>query len=395
MQKYYIIILAIYVFILPQYAKASVDETNLFYEFLFYSLLFVSTLQILHLIISEKIFNIFTQNKAIWLFVFMFISGISFFWSEAFEPKVHVFQVVKIIVVITPLYFLNFDNKKLDLLLMIFFIGTILGSFQVIYNYYFDAEFYYGIKRSYIKGIDSNESAVLLSIGYCLSIFYFYSKKNMLFLFATTPQIAAVFYTGSRTGFISLLIGSFMALYLFGIFEFKIKSILIVVSLVIGFFFLQIALPPENISRIFNTGEDISTGEMSGRKEIWEHSMSLIPERLIGGYGMNSFADILERTYMRFNAHNVFIKAQFELGIIGIIPLLLWIIISFKKILNNQTEYKPLLVTLFIIILISFMQLSWIYSINLLVINAILNNIAVLKRFETVDDNKSSSTMVL
>jgi O-antigen ligase len=97
---------------------------------------------------------------------------------------------------------------------------------------------------------------------------------------------------------------------------------------------------------------------------------------------------------MRFNAHNVFIKAQFELGIIGIIPLLLWLIISFKKILNNQTEYKPLLLTLFLIILISFMQLSWIYSINLLVINAILINIAVLKRFETVDDDKPSLIMV-
>ena len=395
MSKFYYYILCIFIFITPQYSKASADQISILYDSLSYIFLIASLIQIFHLFLNEKIFNLIKDNKATWLFVFMFISGASFFWSQANDPKEHLYLIIKIIIVIIPLCFLEIGEKELSTLLKIYLIGTILGSLQVIYNYYFNAEFYYGIKRSYITGIDSNESAILLAIGYCLTLFYYYRSKNLLILLAAIPQIAAVFYTGSRTGFIAIIICSLMALYLFDFLKLKFSSLLIVVALAGGFFVLQMVLPAENMNRIFNTGEDLSTGEMSGRKEIWEHAFLLIPQKIVSGYGMNSFADTIEKSFMRFNAHNVFIKAQFEVGIIGLIPLLLWLISSFIKILKNHSVFKPLIITLFIVIVVSFMQLSWIYSTNLLVLILLIINIAELKETETDTDTEVSAFEIM
>jgi O-antigen ligase len=323
--------------------------------------------------------------------MFLFLSLVSYFWSEANKPSVATYSLIKSLLIIIPVLFLNFGNDHLEKLIKVYFYGTVFGSLQVIYNYYFKAEFYYGIKRSFILGIDSNESAIFIALGFSLALFYYFNSKKIWYLLCCFPQIVAVFYTGSRTGFVSIFICTIMSLFFFKIIKFNAKSLLLIPAIVGIFYLLPLIVPAENIQRIMHTSQDLSAGEMSGRSRIWAEAIRLIPNKLVYGYGMNSFNDILEKHFMRFNAHNVFLKSQFELGLIGSLIFLIWLIYFAKKLIGNDTYLKSFLVISFIIIIISFMQLSWIYSVNLMVlISLLLNTLGNynVKNHEQLNSNK-------
>ena len=190
------------------------------------------------------------------------------------------------------------------------------------------------------------------------------------------PLIISVVFTGSRTGFFAILVSFIMALYFFDVIKFNLASIFVFVIPAIALFTLPYIVPNENLSRVMNITDDISNLNMSGREVIWSEMLRLIPERLLSGYGMNSTADVLEKYFARFNAHNVFLKALFELGLLGLFALILWIYYLIKKIFENKTAYRPLLLIITAIIIVSYMQLSWIYNIKLLVLISLILNIS-------------------
>lgn len=383
MSKIYFYLLCIYVFVIPQYDIEAVGTSLYLFDLMLYSFMLFSAFQIIHLVISEKYFNLISENKSIGLYIFMLFSGISYFWTESREPLDHVSQVIKIIIIITPILFLDFTEIQINTLIKVYIFGTILGSFQVVYNYYYVAEYMYGTKRSFITGIDSNESAILIVIGFGFVLYNYFKSKNSFYLLVLLPLILAVFYTGSRTGFIAIIISTLLALFFFKLLTFKFSSLLIILSLVGIIYVMPLLVPSDNLTRITGVGKDLSTGEMSGREEIWAQAFLLMPKKIISGYGMSSFTDILESNFRRVNAHNVFVKAQFELGMIGLGILLVWLYFSFIKILKSKNEFKPLVLNSFIIIVVSFLQLSWIYSISLLVLIALVLNIASMS--ETKD----------
>jgi O-antigen ligase len=375
LSKTYFIILCAYVFFIPQFYLEEGNKLNMFYYLLYYGLVFFSIIKLFFQVYTWEIVPSLVNNRSIIAFLaFLFISLASFFWSEANDPGIAAFSLFKSLLIIIPLLFLNTENDQLEKLFKFYYLGSILGSIQIIYNYYFKAEYLWGIKRSYLTGVDSNESAIFIAIGFSLALFYYFKSKNIWYLFSCFPQVVAVFYTGSRTGFVAIFIAAIMTLFYFKVLKFNFKSILLILSFILILFLLPYIVPSENVERIFQTTQDLSSGEMSGRTRIWSEAIRLIPDKLFYGYGMNSFSDILEKHYMAFNAHNVFLKAQFELGIIGSLLLLIWLYIYFRKLSVNRSEYKSFFVVSFVIILISFMQLSWIYSVNLLVMVSLLLN---------------------
>lgn len=377
LSKTYFFLLCLYVFFIPQFYLVEGGRLNSFYYLLFYSLVIFSFVKAFFLVNAEGMLSTLIENKSIlWFLLYMVFSLASYFWSEANIPSVGTYSLFKSLLILVPILFINVGNANLEKLFKVYFWGTIFGSLQVIYNYYFKAEFYYGIKRSFILGVDSNESAIFIALGFALALYYYFSYRNIWYLIPCFPQIVAVFYTGSRTGFIAIFITAIIALFYFKILKLNFKSIVLIPAMVAIFYLLPYIVPSENLDRIMHTSKDISSGEMSGRSQIWAEAIRLIPNKLVYGYGMNSVGDILEKHYMRFNAHNVFLKTQFELGLIGSLLLLLWLYYYTKKIISNNTVFKSYFIMSYVIILISFMQLSWIYSVNFMVILALLLNSA-------------------
>ncbi len=179
MSKLYFYILCIYIFIIPQYNVLEHDNVNL-YDIMVYFFIFISALQLFYLLTTYNYFSSLIKNKSfLLLLIYMVLSTFSYFWNQAEDPMIQLNLIIKIILVITPIMLMNFNQKQLQLILKIYLIGSFLGSLQVVYNYYFVAEFFWDIKRSYITGIDSNESAILLSIGYSLALYYFFKYKNI------------------------------------------------------------------------------------------------------------------------------------------------------------------------------------------------------------------------
>ena len=182
--KTYFFILCLYVFFIPQYYLVENGKLNIIYYLLFYSLIFFSLVKIFFLVYTEGIISTLISNKSIfWFLMFLFLSLISYFWSEANKPSVATYSLIKSLLIIIPVLFLNFGNDHLEKLIKVYFYGTVFGSLQVIYNYYFKAEFYYGIKRSFLLGVDSNESAIFIKIGLFNNGSEFFSFRRKDFSF--------------------------------------------------------------------------------------------------------------------------------------------------------------------------------------------------------------------
>ena len=217
--------------------------------------------------------------------------------------------------------------------------------------------------RYTVAGIDPNEFSVLINIA--LSIIIFTDLfKNKIRLALIPLYLFAILSTGSRTGFICL--STIMGIYLLTGKGSKIKRLfLISIICIVGIFVLNTYVSENASERLLSLGEsraDVGDADgLSGRSYIWADAYRIWEEassiNKIFGYGINTFAKL---SIFHLEPHNVFIKTIIECGIIGFIILLCLLYKVFRHGLHAQN--KRLFFTIFIILLMSFMTLSWIYN---------------------------------
>lgn len=114
----------------------------------------------------------------------------------------------------------------------------------------------------------------------------------------------------------------------------------------------------ENISEKYATNPNESS--MSQRKFIYKNSIKLILEKPMFGQGTgdvrNSLSKLYEASNVQFysylNAHNQFIQTTIALGLVGLIILLL---LFLSPVINIISQKKYFLLTIFIIIGVSFL----------------------------------------
>lgn len=176
-------------------------------------------------------------------------------------------------------------------------------------------------------------AAFSLNIGLCCFISDYFSKKNVskIKVLCFIVLLISLFCTGKRTLFIIPIV-SFIVLSILNnknknitITMLKIAPvILIIIVLVINF------VPSSK--KVFERLSFDENGTMSIRNEsYWNYAIDMFKDKTFLGYGISTYASYLSnfRSDQLYYAHNIYLQIAGELGIIGILIFLIFIISNY------------------------------------------------------------------
>jgi O-antigen ligase len=183
--------------------------------------------------------------------------------------------------------------------------------------------------RGSVGGADENITAFVLCIGVAAAIYLMLDSRGLLRpvvagLLAAVSS-AGVIYTGSRTGFLSLvgimLVGALLMRRRANI----SRRLLMIAGAFLAFpLFSSMGLVPERLSSVWT---DTVSGQDAGRGDIIAMYRAHFSEWAWSGVGYGADADFLLRVAGEYkNAHSMFWKTWIELGITGLVLLTLVIL---------------------------------------------------------------------
>jgi O-antigen ligase len=210
--------------------------------------------------------------------------------------------------------------KWLDVFYLIMLLSLVF-SLPSFYASLASAEIYYSQTVSYNAAIVLLFSLFLLDKKNNSIRFHFtHSPVYRAFLVASIPlMLYLVIISGGRGGFITLLVGFLVFVYIQGSSQKKTLFLLAVIGILITLFFQNRIsassgeLLSRSIGRIFSyiSNGQIDLSETSGRDLILYNAVNLIIEKPIWGYGLFDYLSHLG-TY----PHNVFIEWLLQGGVI-------------------------------------------------------------------------------
>jgi len=272
-----------------------------------------------------------------WLFfMFTLLGLISIFWSA--DSSVTLSTVATLIQLLL-LYFLLInqvtDIKDLDRVMTALFWGSVIFAF-------------FGL-GDLIMGLGGDHSARLAGIARNPNGYFIYAicmipanywiltiKKNIylktLSVFILLILLVTSLYTQSRGGLISL--GIFFLVYLYlTTKKFSALFLILIIALVI----LQLT-PVAFEDRLLETSTDI---RITG---LWPAGWQAISDRPIVGFGLGMSSRVIPRYYYQptgpRSVHSGFLAVGIELGIIGLILYLLFVIIPTGKLYYWVRRYR-------------------------------------------------------
>ncbi|WP_298610695.1 O-antigen ligase [uncultured Thiothrix sp.] len=206
--------------------------------------------------------------------------------------------------------------------------------------------------RHEIRGFDANETSLQLSLGLPMALYLLLLAKSWLLrglgLVYIPIVLFGIFITGSRTGFITALLGFIGLIPWF----WRTKFIWKLVGL--GFF-VVIALgvtsmvPQKTLDRLFSSGTELSQGTLSSRSITWSRAWLEINEAPFFGNGLSSFRRVINKYNIDYTAHNSYIAIMVEQGIVGLLTYLAVIITVLLQAFKIPTEQRLLMLSLLFI----------------------------------------------
>ena len=180
-------------------------------------------------------------------------------------------------------------------------------------------------------------------------------KKTRL-RYLALPYLALIFYailrTGSRGGLLAVLAG--VAAYIMLVVKnpkTKIKIIVAALVVVVVVIFVVLPLLPEALKERYSLAS-IQEDKGSGRFDIWSFLVSYVfsdAAALVHGFGVTSTIDIMtEFGFLNTYAHNQWIQALFDQGLIGLLLYTGLLGSCFFRNIKNNPLFSCAIVAIFV-----------------------------------------------
>ncbi len=265
--------------------------------------------------------------------VFVIWCTLSYQWSVDQDRSLVTLFTIYQLTILTVLVWAFADNTdKLKMLMTAYVLGSYVLAFDTAYQYIS------GNMRAYRArgaGADPNDLAITLSLTIPVVLYLSVHTKSraarILYLLYVPVVVLAVAFTGSRTGFVAMLV-SFSAFLLA-----KWRTqVMIIPVLIIIFFNMPSLLPEQSLMRIQGIPQEITSGTLSGRTIIWEYGLDVFYDHPYFGTGVGTFNAVVPRNR---SSHNAFLSIAVELGLVGIvifILIFLSLVLSLRSLLRHE-----------------------------------------------------------
>ena len=222
--------------------------------------------------------------------------------------------------------------------------------------------------------IDKNLLANLAGVGVLLSVHaWFTQPRHRVFIgFLVAQSVLALVMSGAKGSLVATVLATlFMALLILrpvtNKYWLPVVMVITLLTILIPLFFYSIVYGVPTYADIFGPffdllGKDLS---LTGRDEIWVWLLPIISEHWLLGYGFGAFwvgdfglsGEITESLgYYPYQAHNTFLEMLNELGVIGLMLLLGFLVTHAMQLFRlrqidpvTYSFYLPLLVMVLII----------------------------------------------
>lgn len=168
------------------------------------------------------------------------------------------------------------------------------------------------------------------------------SKKNyqkVCFSICSLLLIINIILSQSRNALIALILGSILLSLIYN------KKLILPTAITLG----TLIILPISRARIIDI---LSTNQNISRIKIWKITNFIIKDNLLFGIGYdgysavypdyaNNYKDLMIRSdYIAYHPHNLFLKFQSELGVLGTVFLLLFLVLTLYNFYKNIKLFK-------------------------------------------------------
>jgi O-antigen ligase len=299
-------------------------------------------------------------HAAVYLYVLWNV--VSAFWSfdvgKTVERILIYSQLVSLVWILWDLYR---SPAALKAGLQAYVLGAYVPIGGTVLNYLTSKEA--AIIRYAASGTDSNELSLVLALGipvaWHLALSEGNSKKTHLLRLVNYAYILAatfaILLTASRGSFLATLpaflfvLGSLTRLKLF-------QRALILAALIGALFVLLPLVPQSSFQRLGTIGPSIAEWHMGGRGDVWLAGIAAFPEHPLLGVGSGAFHTVVKTGA---SAHNVFLSALVEVGLIGFVLFVFILAIVVCQAVHQPKWDARLWLTILLVWAIGASAVSW------------------------------------
>jgi O-antigen ligase len=253
---------------------------------------------------------------------FTVASAMSLMWTVSYSATLQ--AVVSYVQLLGSVWVLREFARTEDqrrALLVAFCLGSFVPALSLLHNFMTGVEVGHGANIRYTAtGLNANGVGVLLVV--CLPIAWYlmlsYRMAAVRILACTFLVLApiAVLLTGTRGAFVAGMVA--VSIVPLTVPKLSLRYFLIAASLVLVMVAVAPRLPKTATSRFATIPEEITSGNMSRRREIWSAGLQEFPNRPLLGIGAGAYGEVLETSGNKaLPAHNLLLGVLVEQGIVG------------------------------------------------------------------------------
>jgi O-antigen ligase len=202
--------------------------------------------------------------------------------------------------------------------------------------------FYYG--RFSAAGTSPDDLGALLAIGIPIAWYLAASQNRNPVIrllkwvnYSYIPvALLGIALSGTRLALVAAIPGLIFGLA--SLTRLRIATrIFIFIFLIVAVYFSLPFIPQESFERLGTTGNELSSGDLNGRLELWTQGMASFERHPLQGVGSNMYRSVNTENKV---AHNSFISVLVELGLIGLILFGFILASAIRQIFSQPTWEK-------------------------------------------------------
>lgn len=299
--------------------------------------------------------------------LFVFWYGISFFWSLDQEgARVRFETFAQFLVMSWLVWELCRTQARRLALLQAYVLGAYVVVIRIIYSFIANP-FIPNQEQSLYRytGIadNANSVATLVAIGiamtWYLAMNYRRGLRHWLFMAYIPMAVMALGLVASRSGMIVgvICLGLVPLTYSY----LSTTRRIVITILIVSISAVAIsAIPESNISRLAETTEEITDGNVSNRTQIWAAGLQAFRDSPVIGVGAGSYNNVVEQVRgFGDPPHSAYFSTLVELGIIGLVLFLLVVSVPVLPLLQLPFRERAFYLVLWCAMLVAFIPGDW------------------------------------
>lgn len=295
---------------------------------------------------------------------FVLLALASFFWTiSPSDTQDRNFQYILLLLFMLLMFNVVENPAQIRGLLIAYVLGCLIGVANTFQNFLSGSEVAY--ERYAADGFDPNDLAFVLALGIPLAWYLALTKERsrLVWLYRLYPVLALIvnFLAAARAGLLGVAAGLLFVFVTLPRASTRLKVMVTVLGLA-ALWLIPVLVPPENFSRLATIAEELRSGTLNDRTNIWQAGFQTFNDHLWLGTGAGTFGTSMEdqpmfRQWMA--PHNLFVSLSTELGVVGVGLFILLLLGVVWSILELPSLERLLWLTVFVILMLVFNSQNW------------------------------------